>query len=429
MNIICVGLNFKTASIEIQESLAKAVPDVSLALQEIMHYEGVLGVYILSTCNRFEVYVDAKSDSLAHDAIQAFFTDAIGKDLTCLRELRERGAINHLVRVACSLESRIIGEAQILGQVKKAMEIAQENETLTEDLRQLVTTAISTGKRVRAKTALGDESISLSTVALKMASQVSGGLENKTYLVVGVGEMARLAAVYLKDISGVHVYATSKNAQHAARFAEEFGFECVAFDDLYSVAASVDIVFVAVRADYYILMADKLNEARKAVFGDKAFQKKLVLIDEGMPRNVDPACHNGLDVEVIDLDRLNKEIDMALQRREAAMKDAWEYVDNAVDAYCYWVQERYVSPTIKDMYLKGESLVEQESAHAERELTKLLQRELTKEEGQMLSAYGRAIMKKLLHGPAARLKKEAHTPNASSCTVTTRYLFGLDTGR
>lgn len=425
MPIVCSGLSFKDASIEMQERLSVAIDDAREAMRSFVQSPCIMGAYVLSTCNRMEVYLDAADEQAALDVVRSFVGERLDEPSLELRELRERSAIEHLVRVACSLESRIIGESQILGQVKKALEAAQAAGALTEDLSKLVKCAISAGKRVRAETAISEGSVSLSSVALQAAERRLGGLGGRSALLIGSGEMARIAAQYLAERPLSSVDVCSRTASHAQDLAEAHGMGTVMYEDRVRCAARSDLVFVAVRTDETVLLADDLVASRRE---SGRSHVPLVIVDEGMPRNVDPLCRYVDDVELIDLHTLNSELDDAFRHRREAAVEAWDIVDETVEGYCAWLQERYVTPTIKEISQAADASVLRESERARKALENELGRELNDREASILASYGSAVKKRMLHDPITRLRRQAHSPQSSDLTFAARYLFGLEGG-
>lgn len=421
-----MGLSFKTAPVDLRERVSLAVEQVPAALEALRAYEGVDGAVVLSTCNRFEVFADAKTDRQGADALQAFMKQAAGGhpqlgESAYLK--RESAAFEHIVRVACSLDSQVLGEAQILGQVKRAFELAAEAGACTESLTNLLKRAIHAGKRVHEETAIGAESISLSTTALKAAASRVEDFASCSILLLGAGEMARLAAAYLREKGAANVTVVSRTPGNAQRLAESVGGRALPFDMRHEAMAKTDVAFVAVRGETPAICADELH-AQRVLAGRR--MAPLLIIDQGMPRNVEPACGKLDRVELMDLDALNREMDASRAARQKAAVAAERIAAAEVEAFATWYQQRFVAPTIKDIYAKAESAGSREVERARKALAKEAGRPLTAAETEILQMMAESIVKKVLHGPTVRLRKEAGRGGSSYYTSAARYLFGLD---
>lgn len=425
MSLICMGANYKTAPIDVRGT-AGAHADDPQALRALLQADGVKEAAALCTCNRVELLLDAKTDRLGAQAAESFFRERLGAgfDQNMFYLYRGQDAVEHAFRVVCSLDSQVLGEAQILGQMKRAQERAQEAGTCGITLTHLFKEAIHLGKRVHAETGLGSDSVSLSTAALKAATTQVPDIAHASILLVGAGEMAQLMARYLADAGCADVAVTSRTLAHAQACAQQLGATAVPFEDRHAAAARADVVFTMVGAAEPVIAAPALGQARERAGSSS---RRLVIVDIGVPRNVEPACARLGQVTLIDQEALDGVVDEGLAQRLRAVGAVEGMVQEALEQYLAWMQERYVVPTIKEMYAKGDVTVAGELGRAEKSLAKALGRDLTAEERAVLAAYGNAIMKKILHGPTVRLKKEAGTADSYYYTGAARYLFGLET--
>ena len=289
MSLVALGASYKSAPIASRERLAVSAGDLFAALASLAAREGVNEAVVLSTCNRVEAYVDAKTDRLGADALIAFFEERTGAPLVRDELYLERGldTVRHLFRVVCSLDSQVLGEAQILGQTKRALEAAQEAGTCSDVLARLFKNAINLGKRVRTETAIGADSVSLSTAAFKAARNAFPDLEQRSVLFVGTGEMAQIALEYVCDAGVKHIAACSRTLDHARAFVEPCGGSAHAFDERYGLAARADVVFSMTSAPCAVFESEPLQAARIAA---GRADSRLVIVDESMPRDVNPAC-------------------------------------------------------------------------------------------------------------------------------------------
>ncbi len=424
MSLVCMGANYRTAPVDIR-ARAGANADTPETLARLTQADGVKEAAVVSTCNRVEVLLDAKTDRLGAQAAEDFFRVQLGEDFDggYFYLYRGREAAEHVFRVVCSLDSQVLGEAQILGQTKRAQERATEAGTCGVTLTKLLRQAVHLGKRVHTETALGSDSVSLSTVAFKEAARRVPDVAQASIVLLGAGEMARLMARYLEDAGCQHVVVSSRTPEHAQALAREMGATAAPFQDRYSVVAHADLAFSMVSAEEPILRAPELEREREILCSSR----RLAIIDIGVPRNVEPGCGLLPGVTLVDQAALDGLADEGLARRMRAVGTVETMIQEALEDYLAWMQERYVVPTIKDMYAKGDVTVARELERAQKGLSKVLGRDLSEEERAILGAYGTAVMKKILHGPVVRLKKEATTADSYYYTGAARYLFGLET--
>lgn len=426
MSLVVVGASYKSAPIEARERIAFSAGEIPGALSEITALKGVSEAVILSTCNRTEIYVDAKTDRMGLESLEAFVKARLGVtelDRGSFYLERSMDAARHLFRVVCSLESMVLGEAQILGQTKRAFEAAVASGACGDVLSRLFKGAISLGKRVRTETAIGSDSASLSTTAFRAASQRFPDLENRKIVVLGAGEMARLALSYLLDAGARDITVATRTTEHARDLAEEMGIDHCAFSERYAHLGSADVVFSMTSAPRCVVESDRLAQARAAA---KREGDPLVVIDESVPRDVDPACSDVPGVLLYDLERLSSIVDEGLSRRMAAVGEVERMVQEAGEEFFSWMQERSVAPTIKEMHEKGDIAVQKELKRLCKALANARGESVSADEAAMFEAFGSAIANKILHGPIIRLRKEAKTGESFYYTSSARYLFGLD---
>lgn len=426
MSLVLMGASFKSATIDLRERLAIPQDQVPGAISELLACNGVQEALVLSTCNRVEAYVDAKTDRLGSDALRSFFLsrshDESALDGLYLR--RGMDVVTHVHRVVCSLDSQLLGEAQILGQTRGAFELAQCCEGAGEVLTHLFKGALHLGKKVRSETSIGADSVSLSTTAFKLASDFVPDIRSARVLIVGTGEMAALCARYLVDAGVRDLHVTGHNLQHTQQFAREYSMSFSAFDERHNQAALADVVFSMTSAPDAVICADELASAREQ---NATKGRPLLMIDEAVPRDIDPACADLPGVTLHNLESLVSVVDEGMARRMAAVGDVERMAGQADEEFFTWLQQRNVAPTIKGIHTKSGLAVKGESEKAARALARLLGRDLTDQEIELLQVFGQAVANKILHGPMARLRKEAGTADSYYYTAAARYLFGLDT--
>lgn len=426
-----MGANFRTVPIETLERASLPAEQVPQALEDIASRDGVRGVVALSTCNRVEVYVDALTDRHGAQALKEFFAARVG-DEAGVEEGRlpqgfylERGedVVRHLFRVVCSLDSQVLGEAQVLGQAKASFRVSDEAGYSTEVLGRLFKDAFSVGKRAQSETAIGGDSVSLSTTAFKAAASEFDDIAGCQVLFIGSGEMASLTLAYLQQAGVTDFIVTNRTRAHAEELARACDARVFEFEDRYEALAKADIAFSMTSASQPVVTAAELNRARRLA---GTSNRKLVIVDEAVPRDVQPICADLPGVVLYDMESLNKVIDDGVMHRLSAVGEVEGLVAQAEDEFLAWMQQQNVEPTIRAMYIKGTAVVEAEVERAARTLANLHGQQLDEDELKVLEAFGSAIMKKVLHGPTARLRRESLTPDSYYYTGAARYLFGLD---
>lgn len=423
MSLVVIGANHNTAPLSVRERLSVAEGELASVLEGVMGYEGVNEAVVLSTCNRVEYYLSANTERLGAKACVDLFAAKLGDALDPSEFYLHRGneAVEHAFRVAASLDSQVLGESQILGQMKRAYEAACEAGACGKFLTDLFKSAIRLGKRVRTETSIGCDSVSLSTTAVKAAARNVGSLSGANAVIVGAGEMACLTAEYLRGARCRSVVFTSRSFEHAQESAAIFGFKAVPFERRYEAIEHADVVFAATSSPEPVILANPISSVMTARRG-----RKLVLIDESVPRNIASECANVGGVVHYDQESLMSIIDDGLAKRMRSVGDVEEMVQEALEGFSAWMEEHLVQPTIKDIYLKGASTLGNELRHASRELAKARGEELTAQELGILAAYGNAMVKKLLHEPVTQLKREAHRSDSYYYVDAMRYLFDLD---
>lgn len=426
MSLVVMGASFRTAPLSVRERLAVPVGGEAKALRQLSSAEGVREAVILSTCNRVECYVEAETDRLGVEGCASWLEGRHGGlfDHGQLYTLRGADAVEHAFRVVCSLDSQVLGEAQILGQTRRALEEARRAGTCGEFLTELFKEALRLGKRVRTDTAIGEDSVSLSTTAVRAAEQTVGDLGHARVVLVGAGRMSRLTAAYLLEAGCADLTVTSRTLGHAEALASTLGAgaRAVPFAERYGVLAAADVAFCATGSAEAVITAEGLSRALP-----RDGSHALTIVDEAVPRDVEASCGRLAGVTLFDQQSLAGIVDEGRSRRMCAANEAERMVSEAVEGYLGWLQERLLTPTIKEMYEKGSIVLDGELVRARKELARQKGAPLTAAEEEVLRAFGNAIVKKLLHGPVVRLRKEARDAGSYYYTGAARYLFGLDT--
>jgi glutamyl-tRNA reductase len=392
--LVAVGLNRKVATVEDREVLALAEGDLVSALAGWAGLDGVDEIAVVSTCFRVEIYAAARFPTVAAGALRAALARHAGRELP-LFELHGEAAFRHLVRVAGSLESAILGEPQILGQVKDAFARAAASGAAGRELAGLSSRALAAAKRIRTETGLGRSGVSWGHAAATLAGKVLGPLAGRTALVLGAGEMARLSAQHLAA-QGALVTILNRTVERAAALAGELGGRHGGLDQLGDRLQAADLVVSAAPAAppelAPVALAARMRQRRRP----------LVLVDLAVPRAIPPESGALEGVYLCDVDDLDRVMRAAQAERAAAVSDAERIVEEEVRRYLVDEAERRAVPLIRELRTRAGAIAKEE---VERTLRKLGGGD--PELAQRLDALAGAIVSKLLHAPSTRLKEAA----------------------
>ncbi|RMG90351.1 MAG: glutamyl-tRNA reductase [Candidatus Dadabacteria bacterium] len=423
MDILVVGLSHKTAPVEIREKVAFAADCLHDALERVRVGGVVPEAVIVSTCNRVEVYAAARDRQEGVEQVVRFFADY--HDIP-LEELRPHlyvyegpEAVRHVFRVASSLDSMVVGEPQILGQVKDAYEAAAAGKATGLVLNKFMHKAFSTAKRVRTETAIAQSAVSVSFAAVQLARAIFGTLEGKSVLVIGAGEMCELAVTHLVENGVREVQVTNRTLARAEELAARFGGRAVPFEEFSYHLPEVDIVISSTGAPHFVLGVEAVRSAMKA-----RKQKPMFLIDIAVPRDIDPRINDLANVYLYDVDDLQSVVEQNKKEREKEAAKAEQIVAEEVESFQAWLKTLEVTPTIR-------ALRERFDAIRKAELEKTLRvfgDGLTAKQRKSLEAMSQAIVNKILHEPTVYLKRAANDPELEAAVDAVRRLFGLDEG-
>jgi len=417
--IIAVGLSHHTAPVEVRERLAvpaAAVPALLRALcQEGMGSEALL----LSTCNRVELYaVPAPGKDVAEMA--TWLAERSGlvprKTLPYLYQHHGDAAVRHLFRVTSSLDSMVLGEPQIVGQVREAYRVAQESESAGPVLHRVMDRALLVAKRVRSETRIAREAVSIGRAGVELARQVLGTLEGRAALLIGAGEHGRVVARSLLDYGLTELAVANRTFSRGAEVAREFGASAVPLEEVPRYLERVDIVMTSTSAGRFLIEHGELaHTVRKRRF------RSLVLIDLSVPRNIDPAVDRLDGVFRFDVDDLRQVAESGRTAREEASHDAERIVDEEADRCWTWLVNADLHARIGAMTRQGERIRQGELARAQA----LLER-LAEDDRKVLDAMTRAMIKKLLHDPIRIARKLAEEGDSHGVDILLGALSGAD---
>lgn len=398
MKLLVAGLNHKTAPVELREKLSFTEEQVPGILKKMTASEGVTESLVLSTCNRVEFYAVCENEEKTLDIIKTVMSEGGNIHTRSLAghlyTHADRDAVTHIFRVASSLDSMVIGEAQILGQTKEAYRIASNNTATGPILNRLMHRAFRVAKKVRSSTSIGMYTVSVSSVAVELAKKIFDRLIGKSVMLMGAGEMAEDAAKYLRDAGAAKLVVLSRTLSHAAQLAERLNGTAVEFSELYDELMDVDIVLCSTSADHYLITNDRMEKIMKA-----RQHKPLFFIDISVPRNIEPSVSELEGVFLFDIDDLKGVTNQNLKEREKSAHEAEKYIGEEVDRFLNWLGELSLVPTIVSLKERFEAVRQQELKEA---LSKLPNP--TRKEIDVLDAMSKGIINKLLHEPITEIK-------------------------
>ena len=422
MKVLITGLSHHTAPVEVRERLAFEEKSLPHALGQLCLCPGLHEGMILSTCNRVEVAVTADEGSQAQHSIEQFLAEQRSVEPAWMAPYLYRyagpEAIRHLFRVAASLDSMVVGEPQILGQLKSAYALAKGQGTLNGILDLVMTRAFSVAKRVRTETEIGSSAVSVSYAAVELAREIFGDLKGKRAMLVGAGKMAESAARHLRRAGVAEILVTNRTRSRADNMAEEFGGRAINYDEFVHALVDVDIVLASSGAPHYILTKEQMRAV-----ASRRRNRPMFLIDIAVPRNIEPEVNTLDGVFLYDIDDLDRVAKTNLESRRNVAQEAEEIITEEVNRLLLRMKAREVAPVIVDLQ---EQLEQLRSAEIERSRGKLGQ--LTPQQMEAVEAITRGIINKIAHGPIAEIRRKADDPDAFQFMQTIRKLFRLGEG-
>jgi len=418
-SLFVAGMSHRTAPLEVREQLALEEDKVRQILGDLSGRGLLTEVMILSTCNRVEVYGVAEVPGEARSAAFSLLGAQRGLRLPDLEALlytrTEEDAVLHAFRVAASLDSMVLGEPQILGQVKDAFALAQSSSTVGPLLHTLMTQAFNVAKKVRTETEIGRLAVSVSFAAVELARKIFGGLEGKSVLLVGAGEMGELAARHLVDQGSLPVYVTNRTRSRAEELARALAGTAVPFDQLDASMESVDIVITSTAAPEPIIRAAEVQRAMHA-----RRSRPLFFIDIAVPRNVEAAVNGLPNVFCYDVDDLRGVVESNLRERQREAQRAEALVQREVERFAERLKDLEVVPTIVSLREKLEAV---RRAEVDRALARLPNADA--ETRRIIEALSKAIINKVLHAPTVKLRDSSRQGLGPRWIELISELFGL----
>jgi glutamyl-tRNA reductase len=414
MSFHILGLNHNTAPVEIREQVIYQGDDVDRALHELLRLQGIDEAVILSTCNRTEIYLE--SDDSGITAVGSWLRDdqSLSEDAeAALFTLNSEDAIRHLFRVACGLDSMVLGEPQILGQLKDAFRQAEQSDTVGSHLKRLFHHTFSVAKKVRTDTEIGSSPVSVAYAAVNLANQFFAGFSKHTALLIGAGTTVELVAKHLYGKGIGRMFVANRDFTRAQNVAAQFDGFALPLSEIEGTLPEADILISSTASSEPIITTEQMQNAIRA-----RKRKPIFAVDIAVPRDLEAGIAELDDVYVYSIDDLDKVIDAGKSNREAAVVDAQRILDDETQRYLNIQRSKEVAPIITALRDHGDAIRHEVLEQARRRLAKGVDQE------EVLDFVTSALLKKILHRPSVRLR-QAGEQSDQAFIETIRELFGL----
>ncbi|MES0446918.1 MAG: glutamyl-tRNA reductase [Desulfobacterales bacterium] len=420
LDIVLLGLNHKTAPVELRENLAFSKDETSAALKALQESPAISEAILISTCNRVELLMATEDKSIAMDAVKLLLAEFKKIPVTefenALYIHDGDDAVRHIFRVASSLDSMVVGEPQILGQMKEAYQTAAMKKTSGVLLNKLLHRTFFVAKRVRSETGIGDHAVSISYAAIELGRKIFGTLEGKQVLLIGAGEMAELAVEHLIRNRTGDIIVANRTFERGVKLANKFKGKAVRFEEIADCLQRVDIIISSTGSPDYVVTRDQV----KGVMHSRR-NRPLFFIDIAVPRDIDPEINRLTNSYIYDIDDLKGVIDNNIETRNKEAIKGERIVDEAVIRFRQWYDNMDVVPTIVALRDKMDNI-------ARSEVKKTLQtlNHLSDYDCQAINRMTTAMINKILHDPTLLLKQNRSHGDKSVYLDITRQLFKLD---
>jgi glutamyl-tRNA reductase len=419
MNIIVIGLSHKTAPVEIREKVAFSPNLIEKPLRDLIALDDIVEGVIVSTCNRVEIYATTRDIAGGVARIKRFLADHHHISLETLEQhlytYHSEAAIRHVFRVASSLDSMVVGEPQILGQIKTSYGYAAEYKTSGIILNRFLHKAFSVAKRVRTETKIASSAVSVAFAAVELAKKILGDLSDKTVMLIGAGEMCELAAKHFLNSGAKGIMVTNRTFERAERLADDFSGEAVRFEELFDHLHRADIVLSSTGAPHIIIGPKDVEEVvRRRRF------KPMFFIDIAVPRDIDPKVDDVENAYLFTVDDLQEIVQANMAQRSIEAEKAEEIIEQEIGQFFKWLSSLDVTPTIVALRNRFDEI-----RRAELEKTVAGWKELPPDAEKRLEALTLAIMNKLLHPPTSALKHAGQGGRVDLYVDALRQLFEL----
>ena len=420
MSLVVIGLNHRTTPVSLLERMAVPAPELPKALHTLERSENLAEVAVLSTCNRTEVYARCRRFHPAVEDVRNFLTDQSSLDPDTISDhlytYHDDAAVAHLFGVAAGVDSMIVGEGEILGQVREAWQIAEQESAIGPLVSRVFRQAVEVGKRARTETGIGRHAVSVSSAAVAVAGERLGGLEGRRVLVVGAGDVGAGMAIALRGAGVSDIVVANRSPERGAELAARVGGRAIDLDGVIDHLVETDVLLASTGAADVLLERSEI-EAAMSRRGDRA----LLIVDIAVPRNVDPGVSQVFGVTLLDIDDLKAFADQSLEQRRQEIGTVREIIAEELDRFRLERSAREVAPLVSSLRDRAEELRAGELARYRSRLTSL-----DPAAQETVDALTRGIVNKLLHEPTVRIKDTAGTPQGDQYADALAALFGLE---
>lgn len=419
-HILVLGLSHKSAPVEVREKLAVPPANIVPFLEKLVQHNSIKEALLITTCNRVEIYSVVKNLSDAIEREKKLLSESQNTEVSdfevYLYAFSGIDAVRHVFRVASSIDSMIIGEPQILGQVKEAYRQSINARTAGPILNKLMHRAFHTAKRVRTETGIGKAAVSVSYAAVELATKIFGSLKGKRVLAMGAGEMGELVIKHLLQNNVGEIFVTNRTYSRAEEIARTIGGHPVPFENLMDILKETDILICSTGAPDYLITAQSIKEIMPL-----RNYAPMFFIDISVPRNIDPDINNIENAYLYDIDDLEKVVWGNIKKREQDAKLAEQLIEEEVNTFSRWLEELKIVPVIVSLKNKIMQLGEEELNEA---ISKL--KDISEEQKQIIRNLSEATINKILHLPITTLKKMQHNGESYIYMDALRKLFELE---
>lgn len=420
MHIIMVGLNYKNAPVEIREKLTFDPSEIEGAMIELKGRKSVLENVIVSTCNRTEIYAVVDQVHTGRYYIKSFLSDWFGidkEDFSPYLNIYEKdGAVEHIFRVACGLDSMVLGETQILGQVRSSFLTAQENETVGTIFNHLFKQAITVAKRAHSDTDIGANAVSVSYAAVELAKKIFGNLQDKHVLILGAGKMGELAVQNLHSNGVEKVTVMNRTLEKAETLANKFAGQAVSLKEMSCALTEADILISSTGAKDYVLTKEDMIHVEKIRRG-----RPLFMVDIAVPRDLDPAIQELENVFLYDIDDLQGIVQANLAERQKAAEAIELFIEEELVEFNEWLNMLGVVPVISALRQKALGIQAETMDSLQRKLPNLSEREI-----KVLNKHTKSIINQMLRDPILQAKELAGKPDADDSLQLFTKIFNIE---
>ncbi|BAC14026.1 glutamyl-tRNA reductase [Oceanobacillus iheyensis HTE831] len=420
MHILKVGFNYKTTPVDIREKFTFSEDSLQDAMVELKNQKSILEDVIISTCNRTEIYAVVDQLHTGRYYIKQFLSNWFGIEKeefsTYLRITEDDGAMEHLFRVSTGLDSMVLGETQILGQVKQAFLNSQQVNTTGTIFNELFKQAITFGKRAHKETAIGEHAVSISYAAVELAKKIFGDLQEKHVAILGAGKMGELAAKNIQGSGATKITVVNRTLENANEMAEKFNADVESIDQLPVILQQADILISSTGADSIVVTKEMMEKVQKQRKG-----RALFLVDIAVPRDMDPAISELENVFLYDIDNLQHIVDDNLESRKQAAEKIELLIEEEIVTFKEWLKTLGVIPVISALRQKALTIQAETMQSIERKIPNLTDRER-----KVLNKHTKSIINQLLKEPVTQAKEFAGKDNAEDSLQLFINIFGIE---